>query len=147
MVALKKGLHDFEVLQRVDSMIKHLPNHLLLVIITRGKFELSTARLRAQNRFVDVDMKCLCFNRGETASFLEANLPGALSEEDVTELHDRLEGWPVGLSLTAPSMRKFSNHKVFLHKSTENASYLTDYPFAGHGIWQEHRRGIQSSAV
>ena len=71
-----------------------------LVLAGRTAPPLRVARLRAEGRITEIgpgDLSLTC----EEATSLLRNVDLALGADEVTELHRRTEGWPVGLYLAA----------------------------------------------
>ncbi len=93
-----------EIHSAVEFLVRHRPENLRLVIGSRANPALPLARLRAQGRLVELRTADLRFNQDETAQFLHdwmetevpADLPGRLTE--------LVEGWAVGLQLSALSL-------------------------------------------
>src|SRR5262249_46898142 len=66
---------------------------------------LRLARLRAEGRVLEIGPGELALDRDEAASLLE-QAGARLGAEEAMELHERTEGWPVGLYLAALSLRQ-----------------------------------------
>jgi len=78
-----------------------VPATLHLVLATRTDPELPLSRLRVQGQMVEIRSSDLRFTEDETASFLVHSMSLPLTEEDVSILSKRTEGWIAGLHLTA----------------------------------------------
>ena len=73
-------------------------------LAARREPNLRTARLRAEGRLLEDRPRDLSLDREQSATLLR-NAGVEIAEEDVVGLHERTEGWPVGLYLAALSVR------------------------------------------
>ena len=71
----------------------------------RDEPPLRIARLRAEGRILEIGPSDLALTRAEAAELLRY-AEVTLSEDDVAALHQRTEGWPVGLYLAALHLRE-----------------------------------------
>ena len=76
-----------------------------LVLAGRGEPPLRIARLRAEGRLLEIGPDDLSLTLQDAATLLRA-ADVTLSEDDVAVLHQRTEGWPVGLYLAALYLRE-----------------------------------------
>jgi len=83
----------------IDTVLKHPPQNLHLIIVTRRDPGLSIPALRARGTLCEVRMQQLEFREDETHAFIRANLADAITDDEITILHERTEGWPVALRL------------------------------------------------
>ena len=90
-----------EIHDALSFLLQHAPSQFHLVLTTRTEPPLPLARLRAQNRFLEIDPAALRFDLDETRRFLEhANL-GTLEPSDIRLLCAKTEGWPAVLRIIA----------------------------------------------
>jgi LuxR family transcriptional regulator, maltose regulon positive regulatory protein len=98
-------LHDRECRAALSVLADHVPGGSRLVLAGRAQPPLRIARLRAEDKIVEIGPGDLSLTAGEASSLLrDAGL--TLSEEEVAELHRRTEGWPAGLYLAALYLRE-----------------------------------------
>lgn len=97
------GLH-----RTLTFFLDHLPETLRLVIIARSDPALPLARLRAKNELNELRVADLRFSRQETAGFLSQTVSLPISEEMLSRLTLRLEGWAAGLRLVALALQRQS---------------------------------------
>ena len=99
-------LDDVHLLQNTEGqaalsvLADHVPAGSRLALAGRTAPPLRVARLRAEGRITEIgpgDLSLTC----EEATSLLRNVDLALGADEVTELHRRTEGWPVGLYLAA----------------------------------------------
>src|SRR5208282_5825730 len=98
-------LHDRECRDALSVLADHVPYGSRLVLAGRSEPPLRTARLRAEGRVLEIGPGDLMLSREETASLLRS-AEVTLGEDDVAALHQRTEGWPVGLYLAALYLRE-----------------------------------------
>ena len=98
-------LHNRECRAALSSLADHVPAGSRLVLAGRAEPPLRIARLRAEGRLLEIGPGQLSLTREEAASLL-AGAGVALGEEETAELHQRTEGWPVGLYLAALYLRE-----------------------------------------
>lgn len=84
--------------------LDHLPAHVHVIIATRSDPPLPLARLRARNQLVEIRADDLRFTPKEAADFLNQTMRLPLSNEDISILESRTEGWIAGLQMAALAM-------------------------------------------
>ena len=89
----------------LSALADHVPEGSRLVLAGRAEPPLRIPRLRAEGRLLEIGPGQLSLTRGE-ASALLANAGAVVDEDEITELHRRTEGWPVGLYLAALYLRE-----------------------------------------
>ncbi len=98
-------LHDRECRDALSVLADHVPPGSRLVLAGRSAPPLRVARLRAEGRVLEIGPGDLSLSREEAASLL-GSAGVRLGEDDVAALHQRTEGWPVGLYLAALYLRE-----------------------------------------
>jgi LuxR family transcriptional regulator, maltose regulon positive regulatory protein len=91
-------LTDPAVVASLELLVRHLHPELRLVLSGRGEPPLPLARLRVEGRVRELRDDDLAFTRDEVAEVV-ARQGIDLSQGAVTALHDRTEGWPVGVRI------------------------------------------------
>jgi LuxR family maltose regulon positive regulatory protein len=128
----------------LDTLLRHPPEYLHLIIVTRRDPSLSIPALRARGTLREVRMQQLEFREDETRVFIRA-IPGdAITDDEIRILHERTEGWPTALRLAklatgeqrAPTsivnhlpddshaVRAYLIQEVLANQSTEVRAYL-----------------------
>jgi LuxR family transcriptional regulator, maltose regulon positive regulatory protein len=97
-------LRDRECQSALSVLADHVPGGSRLVLAGRAEPPVRTARLRAEGRVLEIGPADLSLTREEAALLLRA-AEVALGEDAVAELHQRTEGWAVGLYLAALALR------------------------------------------
>jgi LuxR family maltose regulon positive regulatory protein len=85
----------------LDTILRRPPRGLHIVIATRRDPPLALQVLRANGALTEVRMRHLAFNEYETLEFMRKKLGHRIADQAIVHLHERTEGWPVGLRLAA----------------------------------------------
>ena len=92
------ALRGEAAVRALRAIANDLPHRATLVLAARSEPPLPLARLRSQDLVLELGPRDLALTRAETAALLRgAGHP--LDREGIEWLHQRTEGWPVGLSL------------------------------------------------
>jgi LuxR family maltose regulon positive regulatory protein len=124
---------DYHVIEssQVDEilyyLIDHLPPQIQLVIVTREDPHLPLARLRSQNQLTEMRAEDLRFRSSEAAEFLNRVMGLNLSEEDITALEIRTEGWIAGLQLAAISLQGRDDASSLIESFSGSHRLVLDY--------------------
>ena len=92
-------LSSSEIDDFLNTVLKHPPQNLHLIVITRRDPTLSISALRARGKLCEVRMQQLEFREDETREFIHAHLDDPITDDDIKMLHERTEGWPAALRL------------------------------------------------
>jgi LuxR family maltose regulon positive regulatory protein len=98
-------LRNQECRAALSVLADHVPPGSRLVLAGRTEPPLRIARLRAEDRILEIGPGELSLTQAEASSLLH-NAGIVLGAEDVAELHQRTEGWPAGLYLAALYLRE-----------------------------------------
>jgi LuxR family transcriptional regulator, maltose regulon positive regulatory protein len=129
LVLVLDDLHlvqNWDCLQMVGKLIDCLPMGSQLVIASREEPPLPLARLRAEGRVLEIGPDDLAMDHRE-ASALLANAELNVDPDDVGELVQRTEGWPVALQLAAWKARARNGHRTNAVSLPGDDRFLTDY--------------------
>jgi LuxR family maltose regulon positive regulatory protein len=97
-------LRSTEVSEQLDTLLRHAPEKLRLVIGSRADPQLSLHRLHLEGRMAELRCADLAFTTSEAATmFTIAGLE--LTAGQVSALCERTEGWAAGLRLAALSLQ------------------------------------------
>jgi LuxR family maltose regulon positive regulatory protein len=98
-------LRSRECQAALSVLADHVPDGGRLVLAGRDQPPLRVARLRAEDKIAEIGPADLALTREEAALLLR-DAEVMLGEEDLTHLHQRTEGWAVGLYLAALYLRE-----------------------------------------
>ena len=99
------ALHDSECRAALSVLADHVPVGSRLVLAGRDQPPLRVARLRAEGRILEIGPADLSLTLGDAAALLR-DAGVVLGADEVAVLHQRTEGWPVGLYLAALALRE-----------------------------------------
>ncbi len=97
-------LHDRDAVDALTTLAEHLPAGSQFAIAGRDAPAPAITRLRADGRVLEVGPDELALDAREAASLMRG-VGVALPREQLNDLVDRTEGWPVGLYLAALSIQ------------------------------------------
>jgi LuxR family maltose regulon positive regulatory protein len=126
-------LDDYHVIdskpadETLTFLLEHLPTQMHLVIASREDPHLPLARLRARDQLTELRAADLRFSPSEAAGFLNQVMGLNLSDENITALETRTEGWIAGLQLAALSMQGRSDTASFIQAFTGSHHFVLDY--------------------
>jgi LuxR family maltose regulon positive regulatory protein len=87
-------------------------------------------RLRTSRQIVEVRAADLSFNVEEAALFLDAGMGLRLTEQQLTALVERTEGWAAGLQLAGLALRDRTDPAAFVEAFTGGHRLVVDYLMA-----------------
>lgn len=118
------------LLLMVQALLDNAPNNLHLVLASRSKPGLLLGRLRAMDELFEVSDRDLAFNFQESMELLKAYLDAGIDIEFARSLHDKTDGWPIGLQLMSIALKnnphKRSKTEALLPTSAALADYLDE---------------------
>ncbi len=120
-------IHEQPIHELLSLLLQHPPQDMHLVIVTRLEPPLPLGVLRARHQLEEIRGQDLRFSRAEIAAFVERALKVSLTDEALTVLAEKTEGWAAGLRLAMLTLRESSDvgsHITELH--AENR-YVLDY--------------------
>jgi LuxR family maltose regulon positive regulatory protein len=108
-------------------LVDHLPPQMHLVIVTREDPQLPLPRLRARAQLTELRATDLRFTPDEAAEFLKGVMGLNLSQEEISALEERTEGWIAGLQMAALSMQGRADTSSFIESFTGSHHFVLDY--------------------
>lgn len=116
-----------DVHRLVGLLLKHPPQPLHLVIVTRRDPPLRLATLRAGNRITEVRLQDLRFTADESASMLSSATKQTVAEDALANLEREIEGWPAGLRLVSLAIRHATDPNKLLRKLHGGLPHTQEY--------------------
>ena len=126
-------LDDYqEITNRIchDSLsyfLERAPSNVTLVVSTRSDPPIPMGRLRALEELLELRAADLSFTEAESAIFLNGILHLGLATETLGALHERTEGWPVGVHLAAMSLSQEADPEGFVARFGGANRHIVDY--------------------
>jgi LuxR family maltose regulon positive regulatory protein len=119
----------------LDTVLKHPPQNLHLIIVSRRDPSLSLHALRARGALCEIRLQQLRFREDETRAFVHLNLDDTFSDDGIKILHERTEGWPAALRLARLATAKTGSKASIISRLPEDShsvrSYLMQEVLAG----------------
>ena len=123
-------------------LLDHVPPNMHLVMLTRSDPPIHLAKLRVRGDLVELRTGDLRFSTEEAIIFLNAVMDLNLSDENVSALDQRTEGWIVGLQMAALSMQGKADTTGFIEAFTGSNRYILD--FLSEEVIQRQPKSIQT---
>ena len=117
-----RPIHD-----AVIFLLDHLPPNMHLVIAGRADPPLPLSRLRANSQLTELRADDLRFTNEETEALFHKLMVTGLSEEDLSDLVARTEGWIVGLQMAALSIQNREYGPKFVSSFSGSNRFVLDY--------------------
>lgn len=137
LVSLEKPvicvLDDFHLIDNADIshgikfLLDNHPQYLHLVLLTREDPSFSLSSYRARDELLEIRTHDLSFSYEQCKAFFNQIMALNLSDDEIEQLQEKTEGWPVGLQLTALALKKTENKDKFLSSLTHSHRYVLDY--------------------
>ncbi len=121
-----------EIHQAMDLLLQHVPTTMRLVLISRTMPPLRLARLQTNDDLQLVTQRDLQFTAEETLQYFHS-LGLDLTPSEVGVLHERTEGWVIGLQLVGSALRGRTRDQAahFIQEFVGNADLGDQY------LWEE----------
>jgi LuxR family maltose regulon positive regulatory protein len=125
-------LDDYQTIQGTEvhdllgDLVRHWPDPLHLVLLSRISPPIPLGGLRAKGLLTEVRSRDLRFTPEETAAYLRLS-HAPLSQKALPLLEERFEGWPAGLHLAALSLRSKDSQEAVLEALSREDANITGY--------------------
>jgi LuxR family maltose regulon positive regulatory protein len=124
-------IHDKAIHELLGVLLKHPPESLQLILVTRRDLPLLTSTLRGRGQIHEIGAADLHFSVEETSRFLK-NVTGlSIDAQKVATIQQRLEGWPAGIRLIAQSLKDTGDMDRVLAGLHGGFATIVDY------LWNE----------
>ena len=126
-------LDDYHVINNetihdtLKTLIENLPTGWQLLITTQSKPPFSLSLLRARGQVCEVGPDQLRFSTAEARQFFERTAKVHLSQDALTVISDRAEGWAAALQLLAVSLRTIDDRDEFIREFAGDSRLIADY--------------------
>ncbi|MDO9964612.1 HTH-type transcriptional regulator MalT [Glaesserella parasuis] len=118
-----------EIHDALRFWLKHQPDTMSLVLLSRLTPPLSITNLRIHEKLLEIDVHQLAFTPAETRQFFEQKLNETLSDEVIFALCERVEGWATALQLMIFAIKQNAKLLHFPEKllTKLNQQHIADY--------------------
>lgn len=131
LVLVLDDLHlikDEAIYAFLTRLVQYTYSHLHLVLITRVDPPLPLSRWRALGQLSELRLHDLSFTIEETTAFFSSQLEKMPTGEMIRILHERTEGWVVGLRLVALALQSTTDYSALIAGFKANSNrYIIDY--------------------
>lgn len=93
------------IAEHVTFLVERGGGCVCLVVLTRGRPQLPLARLRSRGLVAEISADSLAMTVDEAAELLDRELSRPVTSAEVDWIHERTEGWAVGVYLAALSLK------------------------------------------
>ena len=111
----------------LNFFLERTPSNVSLALSTRSDPPIPMGRLRAREELLELRAVDLSFTEAESATFLNEILYLGLSTENLGALHERTEGWPVGVRLAAMSLSQEADRDGSVARFGGASRHIVDY--------------------
>jgi LuxR family maltose regulon positive regulatory protein len=133
LVLILDDLHSLTepiVLEALDYLLDHIPQHISVVATARYSSPLALARRRARGQLAELQLEALRFTSEDVNKLLNEQLQLNLSEIDLLTLQARTEGWVAALRLLALSLNRLESpteRSAFINHLIQTDRYIFDF--------------------
>lgn len=111
-----------EIHEGIKFWIKHQPQNMTLLLISRTMPPLNIANLRVQELLLELDITQLPFTHDESRQFFLNRTTDPISENEIDQLCDQVEGWPTALQLVNLYARQ---HNTSLQQAAKSITKIS----------------------
>ncbi|HET9199678.1 MAG TPA: LuxR C-terminal-related transcriptional regulator [Dehalococcoidia bacterium] len=109
-------------------LLEHLPEKMHVYLCGRSEPPLRLALFRARDQLNELSSQDLRFDAAESSEFCNAVMGLGLDEPELTDLNQRVEGWPAGLQLAALALKAGSGDVAGLVADFDGSHrFVVDY--------------------
>ncbi|MBW1749465.1 MAG: hypothetical protein JRJ37_01920 [Deltaproteobacteria bacterium] len=123
-------IHDPDIHEVLNQVLKYSPSTLQLVVLSRRDPPFPLHSFRAHGDLVEIRQKDLKFTMSEMTAFLNKTIGRPIDESAQAYVHERVEGWAVGLRLMALSLQNRDDINEFLREMKGDTRHIQDYLMA-----------------
>ncbi|MFH4664010.1 LuxR C-terminal-related transcriptional regulator [Vibrio cidicii] len=120
-LAESQSVNDF-----MSTFIYRVPSNVHIILSTRSDPNLPLSRMRLSDSLCEIRAEDLRFSYSETKNFLNKNI-SCLSNESISLISDKVEGWIAGLKLFALSIQGSQKPDVVASRLCGKNNFIFDY--------------------
>ena len=118
----EKNIH-----QIINELLSFPQEHIHINIITRRDPQLNINSLRLQNRMTEIRMKDLCLSEEEIDELFKKLISVNLKPATIHTLHEKTEGWIVGLVLASHTISEAENADEILKNLNGDFHFVSEF--------------------
>ena len=120
-------IQDRSVYDLLTELLRHPPQAMHLVLLTRRDPAFPLARLRGLGRMTEIRASDLRFTSAETADFLSKMLEVPVKDATAALLEKKTEGWVTGLRLAGLYLRDQVDLKQRVQEISGSSQHIAEY--------------------
>jgi LuxR family transcriptional regulator, maltose regulon positive regulatory protein len=120
-------ISDETIHASIAFLLEHLPPKMHVLLLSRTEPPLPLARLRANRQVHEIGVEDLRCTLAEADTFLREVMGVQLTDDLMTQMTARTEGWLVGLQLLGLSLQGRRDPKAVLEELRGSQRYVLDY--------------------
>ncbi|MBW2367169.1 MAG: hypothetical protein JRH15_04720 [Deltaproteobacteria bacterium] len=126
-------LDDYHLIKKtsiskaLDFLIKHLPNHLHLIITSRTTLNLALDPLRVRGELNEIRSPLLKFSLYETDAMMNGVMALSLWDKNIEKLNRLSEGWVAGLQLVALALKGRKDINAYVDDFKGDHHYIANF--------------------
>jgi len=124
-----------EIKETIEYFLKHFPQTVHMVIISRNDINLPLSRLRASRKVVDITKEDLEFTSGEIEQLYSQLFGIPLNQDCLGILHQKTAGWISGLILFYHSLKEKKPSEIETLLSSLNGSPKIIYSYLEENVY------------
>ncbi len=121
-------IHDVVIHDFMDELIRHAPEPLHLIVISRLEPPFHLLQLRARAQMAEIRTEDLRFTQEEIAAFVRKSRGVIMEEDDVVLMQEKTEGWAAGIRLCMLSLQNADDFRHLVKRLPEKGPVI-DYLF------------------
>lgn len=118
-------LKSEEIFRMLSFIIDYSPSHFHLIILSRHDPDIPLYRYRARGQLLEIRLQDIRFSQEETSQFLNTTLRLRLSDEQISLLSHKTEGWIAGLQMAALTIQR--TQQISNNKETEVNNFVKSF--------------------
>jgi len=123
-------IEEPEIYRFLVLLVDRLPAVATIILISRTRPPLPTARFRVRCQLLELTAADLRFSSEETKAFIQANHELSLTDDEINTLTEKTEGWAAAIHLAAMVIASGkTGHETdsFIRSISGNQEYITSY--------------------
>jgi len=119
-------IHSMEIQKSIELLVKHIPDNLHLIILSRATPGFSTHNLKLHHQLTEITAKNLCFNREETKRYYQKVAKSNPKDNIIDAIELKTEGWIAAIQLIIKALCD-DNTSDFLQKFSGKQESIMEY--------------------